>query len=197
MIAEAGGPPALCELLAHHPRDPQQAAAEEPESSKGHPCPGCDHLCFPIPVLGRGCGPCRAALECPSPPLWFAKGRVCQENLQPASHHLFIGLGGRQPPGCGEEPGGGSCGERGAAERVVTAVGGLEEVQRLSGVCVLDTWGSNGKPPLHPEMAVYESVDRGKYKEMAASQDEVKGRGDSPWDGRGWLCVETAARQEL
>lgn len=69
----------------------------------------------------------------------------------------------------------------------------LEEVQRLGRVCMLETRGSSRKPLLHPEMAIYESVDRGRYKEMAAPQDEVKGRGDSPWDGRGQLCVERAA----
>ena len=43
----------------------------------------------------------------------------------------------------------------GAAKGAVTAVGGLEEVQRLGGVCVLETRGSSGKLLLHPEMAIY------------------------------------------
>lgn len=170
MIAEAGGPPALCELLAHHPRGPQQVATEEPESSKGHPCPGSQS---------------RAEAAVPAGPPWSAplslhglpgkpsasKSPFIYRSWRETAPRLWGRAWRRQLRGVGGSRGGGDC--------------GLEEVQRLGGVCVLDTWGSSGKLPLHPEMAIYESVDRGKYKEMAAPQDEVKGRGDSPWDGRG------------
>ena len=186
MIAEAEGPPALCELLVHHPRGPQQAAAKEPQSSKGHPCPGYDHLCFPIPVLGRGCGPCRAALS----PSVVGKGQSLPGKPS-ASESPFIYRSWRETaPRLWGRAWRRQLQGAGAAKGAVIVVGGLEEVQRLGGVCLLETRGSSGKLLLHLEMAIYDSVDRGKYKEMAAPQDEVKGRGDSPWDGKGWLCVE-------
>lgn len=50
----------------------------------------------------------------------------------------------------------------------------LEGVQRLLGVACWRLGVPGGKPLLHPEMAIYESVDGGRYKEMAAPRDESK-----------------------
>lgn len=49
--------------------------------------------------------------------------------------------------------------------------------------------GSSRKPRrkrgVFNKMAIYEKADRETYKGMAAPQDEVRGRGEGHWDGKG------------
>ena len=141
---------------------------------------------------------------CPGAPLspqyclsGWQRAEAARKTFQPASQHLFIGLGGRQPPSREEGPGGGSRSEQGQQRGQWPWRGNWR--RRLFGVSgfqqkAADCPGGNEECLIR---WLFMKMQTGKHT-RGWQHPRTRSRGEGKVTGMaGGSCVERAARQEL